>query len=74
MQAYEAALAKLEDIPVIVFSDDPAWCNDQSIFEEDLFNSKGNSTDCDLWMSLCKYHIIANSLIVGGVHGWKVKK
>ena len=61
---YEAALAKLpEDIPVIVFSDDPAWCNEQSMFEDDRFMiAEGNSTDCDLClMSLCKYHIIANS-------------
>ena len=61
---YEAGLAKLpEEIPVIVFSDDPAWCNEQPMFEDDRFLiSDGNSTDCDLClMSLCKYHIIANS-------------
>ena len=61
---YEAALAKLpEDIPIIVFSDDPAWCDEQSMFEDDRFMiAEGNSTDCDLClMSLCKYHIIANS-------------
>ena len=61
---YEAGLAVLpEDIPVIVFSDDPAWCNEQPMFEDDRFMiAEGNSTDCDLClMSLCKYHIIANS-------------
>ena len=60
---YEKALSKLPNIPVIVFSDDPEWCNQQELFSDDKFMiAEGNSSDCDLClMSLCKYHIIANS-------------
>ena len=60
---YEEALSKLPDLPVLVFSDDPEWCREQDIFGDDRFAvAEGNSTDCDLClMSMCKYHIIANS-------------
>ena len=52
-----------ENIPVIVFSDDCDWCNTQELFSDDRFMiSENNSTDADLClMSLCDYHIIANS-------------
>lgn len=51
------------DIPVIVFSDDPKWCSEQSFFKEKRFMiSKLNSQFLDLCaMSMCDYHIIANS-------------
>ena len=60
---YEEALSKLPDLPVLVFSDDPEWCREQEIFGDDRFAvAEGNSSDCDLClMSMCKYHIIANS-------------
>ena len=60
---YKKSLSKLPDLPVIVFSDDPDWCSEQEFFEDDRFMiAENNSTDCDLClMSLCKYHIIANS-------------
>jgi hypothetical protein len=60
---YREALNLLPDLPVIVFSDDPVWCSKQEIFSSDRFAiSEGNTTDADLClMSLCKYHIIANS-------------
>lgn len=61
---YQEALKYFDDdLPVIVFSDDHKWCNEQEIFADDRFSiSEGNSTDFDLClMSLCKYHIIANS-------------
>lgn len=64
LEFYEKALAKLPDnIPVIVFSDDSDWCNQQELFSSDRFMiSENNSTDADLClMSLCNYHIIANS-------------
>ena len=50
-------------MPVLVFSDDPDWCLSQELFESDRFLiSKLNSSEFDLCvMSLCKYHIIANS-------------
>jgi hypothetical protein len=49
--------------PVIIFSDDPEWCNSQEIFSEDRFLvSENNSNYIDLClMTLCKDHIIANS-------------
>ena len=61
---YKEALSKLPtQLPVVVFSDDPEWCKKQEIFDEDRFRiSEGNTSDYDLClMSLCKYHIIANS-------------
>ena len=63
MEYYEEALSKLPDLPVIVFSDDPSWCKEQSLFSGDRFViSEENATDADLClMSLCSYHIIANS-------------
>jgi len=63
MSYYEEALSKLPEVPVVVFSDDSEWCNQQKLFESDRFMiAEGNTTDCDLClMSLCKYHIIANS-------------
>ena len=53
----------LPDLDVIVFSDDPDWCNAQEIFQPDRFSiSESNTVDADLClMSLCKYHILANS-------------
>jgi Glycosyl transferase family 11 len=63
IEYYRQALNQMPDLPVIVFSDDPEWCNEQEFFSSDRFAvSEGNTTDADLClMSLCKYHIIANS-------------
>jgi len=60
---YEEGLSKLPDLPVLVFSDDPSWCRDQELFNGDRFMiSEDNTSDADLClMSLCNYHIIANS-------------
>jgi len=64
MEYYEVALKKFPDIPVLVFSDDPEWCMKQELFEnEDRFmisQSQNNLVDMCL-MSMCDYHIIANS-------------
>ena len=61
---YEEALSKFpSDLPVIVFSDDPAWCHEQKFFEDDRFlisDSGDNITDMCL-MSMCQYQILANS-------------
>ena len=60
---YEKALAKLPDVPVIVFSDEPEWCKTQEIFESDRFlisDSSDNIHDMCL-MSMCNYQIIVNS-------------
>lgn len=63
LEYYEEALNKLPDAPVIIFSDDPDWCFNQELFDSDRFLvSQDMSPDYDMClMSLCKYHIIANS-------------
>ena len=61
---YEKALEHFDaNIPVIIFSDDVEWCNSQSLFESDRFMiSDSLDTYVDLClMSMCHYHIIANS-------------
>lgn len=64
VEYYQQALEKMpENIPVIIFSDEPDWCSSQEFFNSDRFLiSKNNSTEVDLClMSLANYHIIANS-------------
>ena len=61
---YEEALKQFdEDDQVIIFSDDPEWCEEQEMFDgERFFVSKGGDPLADLCiMTLCNYHIIANS-------------
>ncbi len=61
---YKEALSNLpSDLPVAIFSDDPEWVRQQPMFKGDRFLiAEGNASDCDLClMTLCKYHIIANS-------------
>jgi hypothetical protein len=61
---YEKSLSNFNgEMPVIIFSDDPQWCKEQEIFEPDrFFISEGGDTRVDLClMTLCSYHIIANS-------------
>ena len=64
MEYYENALNKLpKDIPVLIFSDDTEWCKKQDIFQPDRFlisESDNNLVDMCL-MTMCSYHIIANS-------------
>jgi hypothetical protein len=60
---YEEALKYFDDRQVIVFSDDPEWCKEQSLFSEDRFlvsESEDNKIDLCL-MTFCTSHIIANS-------------
>lgn len=66
LQWYANALNKfdLDGRQVAIFSDDPAWCKQQVLFEDDdtFIISEGNSHYVDLaLMSLCTGHIIANS-------------
>ena len=64
IEYYAKALEQLpEDIPVIVFSDDSEWCSRHEFFENDRFMiSEDNEDHYDLClMSMCDYHIIANS-------------
>ena len=51
------------NLPVIVLSDDPAWCHEQELLQDDRFlisDSGDNITDMCL-MSMCQYQIMANS-------------
>ena len=64
MSYYKKALKQFEyDVPVIVFSDDPAWCHEQDLFQDDRFmiseNESGYIDQC--LMSMCSDFIIANS-------------
>jgi hypothetical protein len=64
LEYYKEALDKFpDDLPVLVFSDDFGWCDEQEFFEgERFYLSEGSASDADLcMMSLCNYHIIANS-------------
>ncbi len=58
---YRNALKLLPNFPVIVFSDDPEWCKNE--FKKDSFIiSPFTDSFYDLClMTLCDYHIIANS-------------
>ena len=60
---YQKALEQFDDEPVLIFSDDPEWCNQQELFSSDRFLiAEGNSNYVDLClMTLCSGHIIANS-------------
>ena len=61
---YEKALSKFDnDRTVVVFSDDPKWCQEQEFFAGDRFlisESDDNAIDLCL-MTFCNSHIIANS-------------
>lgn len=64
IEYYEKALSNFsEERDVVVFSDDPKWCSEQSIFSSDRFLiSEGNDTYHDLClMTMCSDFIIANS-------------
>ena len=64
LEYYEKALSLIDNnIPVIIFSDDSEWCLQQKLFESDRFYvSVSNTNYLDLClMSMCNYHIIANS-------------
>jgi hypothetical protein len=61
---YESALNKFdESLPVLVFSDDIEWCENQDFFKSKRFVIiRTNNPYIDLClMSMCDYHIIANS-------------
>jgi len=64
IEYYEQALSKFNDnIPVLIFSDDPQWCKEQELFSLDRFMiAEGNSVEVDLClMAMCQYHILSNS-------------
>ena len=63
IEYYEEALKRFPNVHVIIFSDDSDWCFNQNLFDDDRFMvSQGSEPDFDMClMTLCKYHIIANS-------------
>ena len=69
LKYYESALEEVPTtydsctLPVLVFSDDPEWCKEQELFKDDRFMiAEGNSGYVDMClMTMCSYHIIANS-------------
>ena len=64
IEYYQKALKQFSsNTTVLVFSDDPEWCNKQELFNDDRFLiAEGNSNYVDLClMTLCSGHIIANS-------------
>ena len=64
LEYYENSLELLDkNIPVLILSDDPKWCNHQELFGDDRFfvSDTGNSNIDLCLMTMCDYHIIANS-------------
>ena len=64
LEYYEKALRTFDKrSTIVVFSDDPDWCNEQELFASDRFLvAEGNVNYVDLClMTLCTGHIIANS-------------
>lgn len=63
LEYYIKALEKFDnDREVVVFSDDPKWCKEQTLFDSDRFMISESSKYIDLClMSLCSDFIIANS-------------
>lgn len=58
---YYQALDLLPEMPTIIFSDDPSWCKD-NFTDKRFVVSLSNDSCIDLCiMSLCDYHVIANS-------------
>ncbi len=58
---YKNALQLMPDVPVLILSDDPEWCR-ENFKSERFFTSFSKNQYIDLClMSLCDYHIIANS-------------
>lgn len=61
---YIESLSNFDDsLPVVIFSDDSEWCDQQDVFQPDrFFISEGGDSKVDLClMTFCSYHIIANS-------------
>tara|TARA_Y100000004_G_C8919812_1_gene414912 strand:+ start:642 stop:1433 length:792 start_codon:yes stop_codon:yes gene_type:complete len=64
LEYYQSALSEFdEELPVLIFSDDPDWCEEQEIFQPDRFLiSRTNDNLMDMClMTMCNHHIIANS-------------
>jgi hypothetical protein len=64
LEYYQEALENFDsNIPVLIFSDDPEWCKGQDIFSSERFlvSETGNNLMDLCLMSMCNYHIIANS-------------
>ena len=63
MDYYKRALEYFKNETILIFSDDPKWCQEHELFEDDRFMISDNDDayiDMCL-MTMCKGHIIANS-------------
>jgi hypothetical protein len=60
---YERAVERLPGSQILVFSDDPAWCQENfGGLGQQVSVAVGNSDIADLaLMALCRHHVIANS-------------
>lgn len=60
---YSRALEATPNLTTVIFTDDPKWAKEQELFpDERFFVSETNCAYTDMaLMSLCDYHIIANS-------------
>ena len=61
---FAAALETMPaNLPVLVFSDDVAWCRAQPLFASRrfMFSKSGSNLDDLCLMTLCRHHIISNS-------------
>ena len=63
MDYYEKALEFFPNKTILIFSDDPQWCQRQELFADDRFlGSDNDDAYIDMClMTMCKGHIIANS-------------
>lgn len=57
---YEASMSVFNDVCFVVFSDDPAWCEEQEMFYGCLIVDAPDTTTM-YTMSQCDHNIIANS-------------
>jgi len=62
IEYYTAALTKFDsNIPILIFSDDLEWCRNTFTDDRFLISETGDSRVDLCVMSMCDYHIIANS-------------
>ena len=61
MDYYIRGLEYFDDIPVMIVSDDPEWCKEKFVGDRFFISTSKNMCVDLCLLSLCDYHIIANS-------------
>lgn len=61
MDYYHNALKILPKFPILIFSDDIEWCKENAKFENSIISPFKNQYLDLCMMTICDYHIIANS-------------